>query len=143
MKKLFVCLCAGVLLAGCGAGSSEKVSKVCSLSDSGVDMTMTLEAEGDTLTKADIKAVGAYENLGITKEMVDALSDEERKEVEELMIENTGFADDDSVDAKAEFTEKEVVVSIVYNVSTMEKTFNSTSLKEMVERMEKQGMSCK
>lgn len=145
MKKLFMCLCAGLLLAGCGggAGSSEKVTKTCSMEQQGINLSMVIDGEGDAVTKAVMKATAKYEDVNLTKEDIDALTDEQKKALEDQMIKSMGMSDNDSVEAKAEFTDTAIEASITYKVSDLEKMVDKTTVDEIVELMEKQGMTCK
>lgn len=146
MKKLFVCLCAGVLLAGCGSGGSkEKTSKVCTLDQNGALLTMNLEGEGETVTKADMVVSASYETMGFeSKEAFDALTDDQKKQIEDLLLESANSSGStEGMDIKTTFDDEGVKITMIYEVGALEKTLNATSMDDMVKEAEKMKMTCK
>lgn len=144
MKKLCICLCAGVLLAGCSGGSKEKITKTCSFEENGMGMGMNFDAEGDTVTRAEMTVSATYEALGGTKEQFDALGEDQKKQFEEAMVEKVKQTDGtEGIDVKTAFDDEGMKVTMTYEVGALEKTLNATTVDEMVKLAEDEGMTCK
>lgn len=145
MKKLFVCLCAGVLLAGCGSGGSkEKITKTCSMEINGAGMSMKFDAEGDTVTSAEMVVSATYEAMGGTKEQFDALSEDDKKSIEDEMVKKAKQTKGaEGIDISTAFDDEGLKVTMKYEVGTLEKTLNATTVDEMIKLAEEQGMTCK
>lgn len=146
MKKLFVCLCATVLLAGCGAGGSkesEKVTKTCSVEESGMKMDVKLDAEGDAITEIGMFALMPYEALDVTaEEAKEVFTEDNLKLIESTML-STLDVTEEEVNPTTKLGDTGIEVNLSLKVSDFEKTFNATTLEEGIKELEGQGYTCK
>lgn len=146
MKKGLAVLFSALLLAGCG-GSKDKVTKTCTMEEEGMSAVLTMEADGDTLTKAALSLGASFEALGIDQATY-AEVDEDKKKVfldtmKEMMLEELDMSEDEGYDVEADLNENGFEMKISAEASIFEQTFDATSVSEMVESLEKDGYTCK
>lgn len=151
MKKLLVSLFAVALLAGCGSsGGGAEESKTCSFSQSGMDMAATFTAKDDKIKSTSIKVSMPASMLGGVD--LSAITDEEKKQVEEQVLTSYGFKEGEGLTLKTNFTKEAIEVDI--NVD-LEKSsadalaslgftdIKDASLKGTVKDAEASGATCK
>lgn len=144
MKKLFVCLCAGILLAGCGSDApAEKTQKTCTVNIQGVAASIVMDAEGDKVTNAGFNFEMPYETFGVTKEQLDDMGEDLTKPMSDQMLKAMNLKEEDGWKVNTETTEEALVVKVTGEGGLLEKTFGATSLDEMITAAEKQDFECK
>lgn len=153
MKKLFVCLCAGFLLAGCGNGgsgsansgdaSSNVVKKTCTLEDSGTKAEMYMEGEDDVLSKVSLKMDASYEAMNLPATIKDSITDEMKEEVKKTLLKEMNLNESDGYNVTIDFDDEGMKMEVSAEASIFEKTFNASSVEEMTKELEEAGYTCK
>lgn len=146
MKKMLAFACAAVLLAGCGE-SNEPVKKTCTIDNQGMNATMIMEGEGDTLTKASLEFKVSYDMMGIPEDQAAALSEEEKKEAGETMkstmLASLDLEEGDGYDIASEFNDEGYILKVSAEASIFEKTLDASSVDELTKELESVGYTCK
>lgn len=145
MKKLLVCLCAGFLLAGCGGGSSEPVSKTCSQElMPGAVIEMAMSGEGDVVNKAEMKVTMTFESLNLDKAKV---TEEQKKQISDMMketiLKEMEMEEADGYTVDSTFDDNGLLITIGAEANVFEQTFNATKFDDMVKELEGDGFTCK
>lgn len=144
MKKLLVCLCAGFLLAGCGGGgSSEAVSKTCTVEEGGLKAEMYMEGKGDVLSKASLKMNAPYDAMGLDASIKDSITDEMKDAVKDQMMKEMELDEADGYTVTVNFDDEGMKMEVSAEASVFEQTFNASSLEDMTKELEKSGYTCK
>lgn len=150
MKKLLIAAFAVLVLAGCGSSSKKEETKTCSITEEGMKMDATFTAVDDDVTKAKIAVKMDASALGAD---VSKLTDEQKKQVEDMVLSQLGVEAGKGVDVSAEINEKEIVVSIGLDLkdgdsATLKKLGfgigeDTFKLSETVKEAEADGAVCK
>lgn len=143
MKKFFAILCAGLLLTGCGSGSKEKTTKTCTLEGNGAKVEMIMNAEGDTVTGAEMTMAVPYSALGLTKEDTAGVTDEQVQTVVDQLLTQYKLNDVEGVTSKGSFDDNGLKIVLTIEISSLEQILGATSLSDMVKEAESQGYTCK
>jgi len=152
MKKLLAVLCAAFVLAGCGGGDKQEnvVKKTCSMEQEGIAVVMDMEGKDDVLTKVAMNVSASYDAMaaqGLSKDMIDSLDEDKKKEAADVMkktmLEAVDLDEDDGYTITSEFDDEGWKMTISAEASIFEQTFNASSLDDMVKEMTEAGFTCK
>lgn len=147
MKKLFACLAAALLLAGCGGSGDKATSKTCTVDESGFTMAITMDAKDDVINKLSVK----YTLAGILKGQ-ENISDDDMKKAGDSILSSMGVKEGEGVTAefKADGDDLIAVVGIdiekadssVLSSMGLDSDMKDMKLSQVVKEAEADGAKC-
>lgn len=152
MKKLVAFACAALLLAGCGSSSEpKKETKTCTMEESGIKMSIKMDAEDDIIKKMEMTYVFPGSMLGGD---ISTLKEDDMKKMGDTVLSTLGISEGEGITAvfKAEGKDLKATLnidlskadaSILKNQFKMEGNTKNIKLSETVKSGETDGAVCK
>lgn len=149
MKKLLVCLCMGLLLAGCGGSSGKEETKTCTMKVGTIEMAAAVTGKDDAVEK--FKMTITYPASMMGGQDLSAITDEQKKELEKTVLDQYGIEEGKGVAVTADFTKEAMAVGVEFDLKDgdaevlkkigIEDTSN-LKISDFVKQMEEGNATC-
>lgn len=148
MKKLLLTAFAVLVLAGCGSSSGKTETKTCSVTQSGMNMDATFTATDDKVTKASVAVKVDASALGDMSK----LTDDQKKQMEDMVVSKMGIEEGKGVTLKFDFGEKDITVTVDIDLKEGDKEMlkklgfdggTDFKLSDTIKDAEADGATCK
>lgn len=149
MKKFFVTVCTGLLLAGCGSSTIVKETRICTYDMGGIEANYTMEAENDIINKLSI-SVEMPSYLFDSPNSISELTELDKEILGDLVLLQMGLKRSDGINIDFDIKEKNLIPIVTFDFDKIDSDvmeqiglLKDSKLSETVTRYKMIGAKCR